>query len=114
MIKVNETEFYTKNENKPSETEEDCRTAIQGFVLPSEPVFCKDCEFYKESYYDWGNFDIPESCKHPENTIYTYDHKGRHSHEAWEPSGKNETLRCELYQKKKSIMKKIMVKIGVL
>jgi len=112
MIKIAETEFYSKTSNTSDKEPE--RTPIDGYELPEKGVFCKDCKFFSESIYDFDGWEIPESCSHPEHVSYTYSHTGRHSHMAWSPQDKNKELKCELYEEKKSIAKRVAVKLGII
>jgi len=108
MIKTTETEFYSKKAT-PNESE---MVPIDGYEIPKDFVFCRNCKFYKEARFDYDGYDIPEECRHKENKQYTYNHKGKQEHRAWKPKEKNKKLKCELYKEKKNILKRIAIKFG--
>lgn len=109
MINITDSEFYSKATNKEPE-----RTPIDGYELPEKSVFCKNCKFFGKSIYDFDGWEMPESCSHPENVSYVYSHEGRQSNIAWKPQDKNKELKCELYEVKKSIMRRVAVKLGII
>ncbi len=78
-------------------------------IIKRESVSCDNCMYYKLHKSSYGDL---ESCKHPENTHFTYDHRGKHSHIIWEPQNKNKALNCEFWEQKKTIMQKIKLKLG--
>jgi hypothetical protein len=115
MIDTNTTEFYTKDEAKSSTIKyEDIDEIIKDIVpeeeVPKENVSCNNCKHYRLSKSSYGD---TESCKHPENTHYTYNHKGKHAHIIWEPADKNKTLNCEFWEQKESILQKVKIRLGI-
>lgn len=113
MINTTEKEFYTKNEPetfKPTLFRDGLEVIEE--EVPKELGACTNCEHYKLTKSTYSS-DV-EACRHPENTHYTYDHEGKHANIIWQPADKNKTLECEFFEKRKTTMQKVKIKLGLL
>jgi hypothetical protein len=100
LIKINENEIYA--DSKKAEINN-----TSGVNL------CSNCAFYKQEYFDMGNFLIPDECIHPDNIKGVYRYNGRTQVRIWDPSEKNSDMKCNLYEPKKSLISKVCIKLGL-
>jgi len=57
-------------------------------TLEINDFLCSNCAFYKQEYFDMGNFLIPDECIHPDNIKEVYRYNGRTQVRIWDPSEK--------------------------